>query len=106
MPERRRAVPFSIANQSGRQTLRLAGTITVRDAQKLASELREGLEEGIQVEVDTEKLEDIDTCILQLLYALRETIPALSFGHPSEVFVGALERCGLRRELLGGREGL
>jgi len=99
-------VPFLIANQSGGQTLKLSGTITVREAHNLASELRESLEEATPVEVDTEELDDIDTCILQLLYALRKTVPALSFGHPSEVFVGALDRCGLRRELLGGREGL
>lgn len=56
--------------------------------------------------VDTGELEDIDTCILQLLCSLRRSIPALAFDEPSEVFLGAVDRCGLRRELLGAREGL
>jgi hypothetical protein len=56
--------------------------------------------------VDTGSLEDIDTCILQLLCSLRKTVPAFSFDNPSEVFIGAVDRCGLRRELLGGREDL
>jgi hypothetical protein len=51
-------------------------------------------------------LEDIDTCILQLLYSLRQTVPALSFDKPSEAFIAAVDRCGMRRELLGAREDL
>lgn len=97
---------FSFEKQSGRQILTLAGTVTVRHAHSLASELRESLEENAPVDVNTEGLEDIDTSILQLLHALRKTVPALSFGQSSEVFLGAVDRCGLRRELLGGREGL
>jgi hypothetical protein len=50
-------------------------------------------------------LEDIDTCILQLLYALRKTVPGVSFDNPSEFFIAAVDRCGLRRELLSAREG-
>jgi hypothetical protein len=51
-------------------------------------------------------LEDIDTCVLQVLYSLRRTVPALAFDNPSTAFIAALDRCGLRRELLGAREGL
>ena len=57
------------------------------------------------VVVDTGGLEDIDTCILQMLCSLRKTVPALSFDNPSEAFIGAVDRCGLRRELLSAREG-
>ncbi len=64
------------------------------------------LEDHTPVRVDTQNLEDIDTCILQLLCSLRKTALALSFDNPSEAFVNAIERCGLQRELIGAREGL
>jgi anti-anti-sigma regulatory factor len=99
-------VPFSIANKQGRQVLKLEGAVTIRHARDLAARLGEGLEDGSPVEVDTGGLDDIDTCILQLLYSLRKTVPALSFDNPSDAFIGAVDRCGLRRELLGAREGL
>jgi anti-anti-sigma regulatory factor len=99
-------MPFSIATTQGKQTLTLAGAVTIRDVQELVAGLREGLEAGMPVAVDTGSLEDIDTCILQLLYSLRKTVPALSFDDPSEVLIRAVDRSGLRRELLGAREGL
>jgi anti-anti-sigma regulatory factor len=99
-------MPFSIVNTPGRQILKLEGGVTVRHAQDLAARLGESLTDGTPVEVDTGGLEDIDTCILQLLCSLRKTVPALSFDDPSEFFIGAVDRCGLRRELLNAREGL
>ena len=97
-------MPFSIANERGRHILKLEGAVTVRHAHDLASGLAGGLEDGMPVGVDTGSLEDIDTCILQLLCSLRKTVPAFSFDNPSEAFTAAVDRCGLRRELLGGRE--
>ena len=99
-------MPFSIASTQGRQILKLEGAVTIRHAQDLAARLGECLEDGTPVGVDTGGLEDIDTCILQLLCSLRKTVPALSFDNPSDAFVGAVDRCGLRRELLGARESL
>jgi anti-anti-sigma regulatory factor len=99
-------VPFSIANMQGGQILKLAGAVTIRNAQDLAARLGEDLKDGTPVGVDTRDLEDIDTCILQLLCALRKTVLALSFDNSSESFIAAVDRCGLRRELLGAREGL
>jgi anti-anti-sigma regulatory factor len=99
-------VPFSITNEQGRQIVKLEGAVTVQHALDLAAKLGEGLEDGLPVGVDTEGLEDIDTCILQLLYSLRKTVPALTFDNPSEAFIGAVDRCGMRRELLTAREGL
>jgi anti-anti-sigma regulatory factor len=96
-------MPFTIAGTPDGQILKLEGEVTVRDAQRLANALREGLEDGAPLAVDTEALEDIDTCVLQLLYALREAAPGASFKRPSDVFLAAVDRCGLRRELL--REG-
>jgi anti-anti-sigma regulatory factor len=95
---------FSIASTQGRQILKLEGVVTIRHALDLAARLAEGLEDGTPVGVDTEALEDIDTCALQLLCALHKTAPALSFDNPSEAFLSAVDRCGLRRELLGTRE--
>src|SRR5450432_2069751 len=97
-------MPFSIVSTQGRQILKLEGAVTIRHAHDLAAKLGECLEDGTPVGVDTGGLEDIDTCILQLLYSLRKTVPALSFDNPSEAFTGAVDRCGLRRELLGARE--
>jgi anti-anti-sigma regulatory factor len=99
-------VPFSIATRQGRQMLKLEGAVTIRHAQDLAAKLGEGLKDGIPVEVDTAGLEDIDTCILQLLCSLRKAVPGLSFENPSAAFTAAVDRRGLRRELLGAREGL
>jgi len=85
-------MPFSIDNESDRQVLRLAGAVTVRDAQDLSAKLAECLEDETMLGVDTRGLEDIDTCILQLLYSLRKAFPALSFHDPSEAFLGAVDR--------------
>jgi hypothetical protein len=97
---------FSIVNRQGRQILKLEGAVTIRDAQDLAAKLGEGLEDGAPVEVDTGGLEDIDTCILQLLSSLRKMVPVLSFDNPSETFLSAVDRRGLRRVLLNAREVL
>ena len=97
---------FAITGTAERQILTLGGSITIRNAQELAGKLGEGLEDGKPLRVDTQDLEDIDTSILQLLYSLRKSVPALSFDNPSDVFICAVDRCGLRRELLGAREGL
>jgi len=91
-----------MAKQQGRQILKLEGAVTIRHARELAARLKK---DGPPGGVDTAGLEDIDTCILQLLCSLRKTVPGLSFDHPSDAFTAAVDRSGLRRELLGGREG-
>jgi anti-anti-sigma regulatory factor len=97
-------VPFSITTPDGGLALKIEGAVTVRDAQELAARLSESLNDGLPAAVDTSALQDVDTCILQLLCSLRKTLPALAFENPSEPFTRAVDRCGLRRELLGGRE--
>jgi hypothetical protein len=104
--EEKNAVPFSIVNEEGRQLLKLAGSVTIRDSQELANRLGADLEDGASLGVDTGRLEDIDTCVLQLLCSLRKSVRAVTFDRPSDVFIGAMDRCGLRRELLGAREDL
>ena len=91
---------FSIEKKDGRQILKLTGVIIICDVQNLTAMLGESLEDGVPVKIETEGLEDIDTCILQLLYSLSKTVHDLSFENPSEAFLGAVDRCGLRRELL------
>lgn len=98
-------MPFSIAKTQGGQVLKLEGAVTIRHAQDLAAKLGD-LEDGAPVGVDASGLEDIDTCILQLLCSLRRTAPALCFDDPSDAFTAAVDRCGLRRALLSAREGL
>lgn len=95
---------FSIAHKDGRQIVTLAGGVTIQHAQELAARLAADLAEGATVAVNTESLHDIDTCILQLLYALSKTVPVLSFDSPSHVFLAAVDRCGLRREFPGLQE--
>ena len=100
-------MPYSITNTPDGIILRLDGAVTIRDAHDLGAKLAESLDEGTSFAVDTSDLEDVDTCILQLLCSLRKTVPTLSFrspGSPSEAFTSAADRCGLRRELLGSRE--
>jgi anti-anti-sigma regulatory factor len=99
-------LPFSIDSSGDGQIVTLKGAVTIRHAHELAAMLREAMEAGSVVGVDTGGLEDIDTCILQLLCSLRKTVPALSFDNPSEAFSRAVDRCGLRRELLGAQEAV
>jgi anti-anti-sigma regulatory factor len=99
-------MPYSIARHRGRQILKLEGAVTIRHARDLAAKLGEGLPDGAPVGVDTAKLEDIDTCILQLLCSLRKTLPGMVLDSPSAAFIAAVDRSGLRRELLGTREGI
>jgi anti-anti-sigma regulatory factor len=99
-------VPFSIAHKQGKDILKLEGSVTIRHAAELAARLGEGLENGTPIGVDTRDLDDIDTCILQLLVSLSKTVAEIAFEDPSEAFLGAVDRCGLRRELLRAREGL
>jgi anti-anti-sigma regulatory factor len=99
-------MPFSIVNKEGRLILMLDGAVTIEHAQEFAAWLGVGVEGSLPIVVDTEGLTDIDTCILQLLCSLRKTLPALSFDNPSEFFIGAVDRCGMRRELLSTRESL
>ena len=99
-------MPFFITRTPGGHILKLEGAVTIRQAQDLAARLGDSLEDGVPVGVDTADLDDIDTCILQLLYSLSKTVPAVSFDNPSDAFVAALNRCGMRRELLGAREDL
>jgi anti-anti-sigma regulatory factor len=99
-------MPYSIANSQGIQILKLEGAVTMRHAREVAAKLSEVLDVGTPLGVDTASLQDIDTGMLQLLCSLATTVPAIFFDKPSNAFVRAVERCGLRRELLGSREGL
>lgn len=95
-------MPFTIANDRGGKILKLEGSVTIQEAQDLTARLLESLEEGAPIGVDTAALEKIDTCILQMLCSLRKTVSTVSFDDPSAAFVAAVNRRGLRRQLLGG----
>ena len=72
----------------------------------MATQLREQVAAGAAVRVELGELENIDTCMLQLLCSLRATATAARFENPPEAFVNAVERCGLRREFLKVKEEL
>ncbi len=97
-------MPFAIARQDGRLKLTLEGEVTIRDARKLAASLGDGLTAALPVEVETVRVTDIDTCILQLLCALHKTARQVTFDNPGEHFLSALERSQLRKALLGTGE--
>ena len=97
-------MPFSITSTSDGVVLKLEGAVTIRHAQDLAARLGESLEDSTPLVVDTSGLEDVDTCILQMLYSLRKRGAPLAIDNPSNTFLGAVDRCGLRRELLATRE--
>jgi ABC-type transporter Mla MlaB component len=99
-------MPYTIASSQGTQILKLEGAVTIRHVRDLAARLAEVLEDGAPLGVDTASLEDIDTGVLQLLCSLGRTVPALHFDKPSDAFLRAMDRCGLRRELLGWKESL
>jgi anti-anti-sigma regulatory factor len=98
-------MPFSITGTPSGVVLRMEGALTIRNAQALAASLAERPDDGTPMAVDTSALEDIDTCVLQLLCSLRKTVREISFDDPSDAFMAAVDRCGLRRELLVAREG-
>jgi anti-anti-sigma regulatory factor len=99
-------MPFALHITETGLTLDLEGDLTIRHAADLAARIGEAFDGGVPVVVRTARLEDVDTAILQLLCSLCKTAPALSFDQPSAGFLAAVDRCGLRRELLGGvREG-
>ena len=82
--------------------LELAGGITARDVGELATQLASSLTGAANVVVRTRELNDIDTSVLQMLVSLRKTVNSFLIEDPSGVFVDAVDRCSLRRELLTG----
>ncbi|MGO9258173.1 MAG: lipid asymmetry maintenance protein MlaB [Bryobacteraceae bacterium] len=99
-------MPFSVHQTESTLRLELEGEVTIRQAGDLAARIGEVLDGCSSVVIETARLQDADTSILQLLCSLHKTAPALSFNQPSANFLAAVDRCGLRRELLGGvREG-
>jgi anti-anti-sigma regulatory factor len=95
-------MPFAVHRTESTLSLELEGEVTVRHAGDLAAKVGEAWDGCVPVVVDTAGLRDVDTCILQLLSSLEKTAPAISFEAPSAEFLAAVDRCGLRRELLGG----
>jgi ABC-type transporter Mla MlaB component len=100
-------MPFAVHKAEGTLTLELEGVVTIRHAGDLAATIAGALDGCVSVAVDTARLRDVDTSILQLLCSLLKTVPVLSFTQPSGEFHAAVDRSGLRRELLGrAREGV
>ncbi len=98
-------MPFSLETVEATQVLKLEGAVTIRYAEALAALLSDIPDDCSALEVDTLGLEDIDTCILQVLCSLRKTVSVVSFHKSSEIFCTAVSRCGLGRELTARLEG-
>jgi ABC-type transporter Mla MlaB component len=95
-------MPFAVHRAEKKLSLKLEGEVTIREAGDVAARIGESLDGCVLVVVDTAELRAVDASILQLLCSLHRTAPALSFHHPSAEFLATVDRCGLRRELLGG----
>ncbi len=69
-------MPFSIDNQQGRQILKLSKARSRSGTPRIsAAMLGKDWKTACPLGVDTGGLEDIDTCILQLLCSLRKSSP-------------------------------
>jgi ABC-type transporter Mla MlaB component len=99
-------VPFAVEQRDDRLTLTLSGVLDIRPVLELSAALGNALEGAASVAVEAGSVEDADTGVLQLLCSVRKTAPALTLMDLSAGFVAAVDRCGLRRELLGAQEGL
>ena len=95
-------MPYTIQEDGDRLVLELTGGVTARDVGEMATSVGSCLKAGAAVVVRTRGLEDIDTSVLQMLISTYKTTGTVVFEEPSEVLVNAVERCSLRRELLGG----
>jgi len=99
-------VPYSISRAQGVQVLNLEGEICIRHVRDLAALLIKEMDAGMRVEIHTRGLQRVDTAVLQLLCSVRRTATELTAPNPNEVFVAAVNRCGLRRQLLCGKEDI
>jgi anti-anti-sigma regulatory factor len=99
-------MPFSMTVNNGKQILNLEGRVTIRNARELGLLISDSLEATLPVEVETEQLTDVDTCVLQLLLSLRRSVSQLTLVNPCQALLGALDRSQLRRQFLDARETL
>lgn len=91
-------MPFHIDNANApAAVVTLEGEVTIAEAQQLAADLAS----AHAVTVDASALADIDTCILQLLVSLQQTLPDFSIRNPSPAFTSMVDRCGLGRNFHG-----
>jgi anti-anti-sigma regulatory factor len=93
-------MPFEVQTSDDGLLLELTGGVTVRYAGELGRGIASALATGTTVTVKAGKLDDIDTSILQMLVSLRKTAAMFILREYSEAFSMAVDRCGLRRELL------
>ena len=84
--------------------MELRGSVTARDAGELKEQLAPILPATAHVFVRAGDLEDVDTCVLQMLVSLRKTAAAFLIENPSAAFLRVADRAALRRELLAGWE--
>jgi len=85
--------------------LELKGAVTARDAAELGRSLASAMSSGASTIVRAGELEDIDTCVLQMLVSLSKTAASFVVDVPSEAFACAVDRCALGAELLNGSRG-
>jgi anti-anti-sigma regulatory factor len=92
-------MPFVIQTEKDRLLLELSGSLTIQHAHQLSQSLKDSFFSHSTVTVQARDLEDIDTCILQLLVSVQKTSSHFTVRDPSSAFRSAAERSGLGREL-------
>ncbi len=71
----------------GKQILSLEGCVTIRNARELGICVSNSLEANLPVEVETQQLTDIDTCVLQFLLSAPQVGFAVKFSQSFRGFV-------------------
>lgn len=84
--------------------MKLPRRATILEASRLIASMRQTLATGAPLRIDASEVDQVDTCILQLLCAARFASPDVSIQNPSDTFLTALHRCGLQRAMLGNRQ--
>ncbi len=92
-------MPFVIQTEKDHLLLELSESLTIQHAHKLSQALKDSLFSHSSVTVQAKELEDIDTCILQLLISVQKSCSHFTVREASSAFRSAAERSGLGREL-------
>jgi anti-anti-sigma regulatory factor len=92
-------MPHEIQTEAGRVTIALSGDVTIGEAHSIAECVSAAIVDADSVELRAGGVREIDTCVLQLLVSLRNTVSEFHIAVASDELRGMVERCGLTREL-------
>lgn len=88
-------MPFELQTTGDHEDLILAGSLGVRQAQELWDALQPAMVAGRSIQLQAERLNEMDTSIIQILLLLRARSGQFQVGGTSEGFLAALRARGL-----------